>query len=247
MTDLLAQRINAFRALMLESSHVITLCNWTRELLLRNGVPAHKVTMSRHGLGTDCGASATPRRSQLTNVLRLAFLGRLDPEKGLHLVIAAFRQAPTLPATLDVYGVIQTTDSRQYVQALAKTVAGDSRITFHQSIPPNEVISRLSGYDALVAPSLWLETGPLVVLEAFAAGLPVIGSRLGGLAELITDGVDGCLVEPDVVKWRRALENLASDPGVLVRLRNGVRPPRRIGAVADDAAAVYRSILGHAA
>ena len=48
-------------------------------------------------------------------------------------------------------------------------------------------------YDALVVPSVWLETGPLVVLEAFAAGVPVIGSRLGGIAEMVRDGVDGLL------------------------------------------------------
>ena len=58
----------------------------------------------------------------------------------------------------------------------------------------------LSRIDVLAVPSQWLETGPLVVLEAFAAGTPVIGSDLGGIRELVSDGRDGLLVPHDDVR-----------------------------------------------
>jgi glycosyltransferase involved in cell wall biosynthesis len=84
----------------------------------------------------------------------------------------------------------------------------------------------------------------LVVLEAFAAGIPVIGSKLGGLIELVDDGVNGMLVEPEsVASWSTTLRRLTEQPQLLARLRVGVRPPRRIEAVADDMHAVYHELV----
>jgi glycosyltransferase involved in cell wall biosynthesis len=84
-----------------------------------------------------------------------------------------------------------------------------------------------------------------VVLEAFAAGIPVLGSNLGGIAELVTDGVDGVLVEPDSVDdWARTLARLADNPVALAALRAGVRPPRRLSVVASEMRKVYDNVLG---
>ena len=52
-------------------------------------------------------------------------------------------------------------------------------------------------FDVLVVPSIWLENSPLVVHEAFMFGVPVIGSRIGGTADLIQDGINGFLYEPE--------------------------------------------------
>jgi glycosyltransferase involved in cell wall biosynthesis len=87
-----------------------------------------------------------------------------------------------------------------------------------------------------------------VVLEAFAAGVPVIGSRLGGIAELIRDGIDGMLVEAEsVAAWTEAIRRLDEDRAMLERLRRGVRPPRTMDDVADDMMEVYRRLLGRRA
>ena len=65
------------------------------------------------------------------------------------------------------------------------------------ALPPNMVVDAMRGCDFVAVPSRLLETGPLVVLKSFAAGIPVLGTRLGGIAELVTDGVDGMLFAPD--------------------------------------------------
>jgi glycosyltransferase involved in cell wall biosynthesis len=84
----------------------------------------------------------------------------------------------------------------------------------------------------------------MVVLEAFAAGVPVIGSNLGGIAELVTDSVDGLLVEPcSVGAWIQVLRKLSNDRTVLDKLRSGISPPRRISESARDMAEVYRALL----
>ncbi|MDP9171223.1 MAG: glycosyltransferase, partial [Acidobacteriota bacterium] len=100
-------------------------------------------------------------------------------------------------------------------------------------------------YDLLAVPSQWLETGPLVVLEAFAAGTPVLGSDLGGIAELVRDGVDGVLVKPagSVAAWAQAMRRLCGQPELLIRLRAGIRPPRHTREVALEMMPVYRNAL----
>jgi len=99
-------------------------------------------------------------------------------------------------------------------------------------------------YDLVAVPSLWLETGPLVVLEAFAAGIPVLGSRLGGIAELVRHGVDGWLAEAgDVRAWQRALRHLVNDPSLLTTLRQGIQPVRTTRDVASETLNLYERVL----
>jgi glycosyltransferase involved in cell wall biosynthesis len=120
----------------------------------------------------------------------------------------------------------------------------DGRIRFHEPVPPQQVIEEISRYDVLAVPSEWLETGPLVVLEAFAAGIPVIGSALGGIRELVRHEIDGLLVEPGSVSgWRGTLRRLSREPGLLERLRRGIQPPRTMDRVAGDMLSLYGELL----
>src|SRR5262249_41591330 len=126
---------------------------------------------------------------------------------------------------------------------LERLVGGDPRIRLRSGIRQGQAIELLRAYDILAAPARGLETGPLVVLEAFAAGIPVVGSRLGGIAELVRDGVDGLLVEPGAVEaWAQAIGRLQDDHDLLDRLRAGVRPPRTMDDVVDDMLTLYEGL-----
>jgi glycosyltransferase involved in cell wall biosynthesis len=75
--------------------------------------------------------------------------------------------------------------------------------------------------------------------------VPVIGSRLGGIVELVRDGIDGMLVEAEsVAAWTEVIRRLDEDRAMLERLRRGVRPPRTMDDVADDMMTVYRRLSG---
>ena len=81
--------------------------------------------------------------------------------------------------------------------------------------------------------------GPLVVLEAFDAGTPVLGARLGGIAELVTDGTMGSSRRPEAGGLGRCDRRAcAGRPAEIARLRAGIRPPRTIDAVAGELAAI---------
>lgn len=131
---------------------------------------------------------------------------------------------------------------------MRKLAAEDPRITYHSPVPRERVIPLLSRYDLLAVPSRCVETGPQVVLEAFAAGIPVMGSNLGGIAELVENGVNGLLIGPDdIPAWIRQLRSLLEEPGLLKRLREGVRPPRKMREVAQEMIELYRNLLRRAA
>ena len=131
---------------------------------------------------------------------------------------------------------------------LSAIAAGDSRVRFLPPVAPGAVIATLAGYDVTLVPSLWLETGPLVVYESFAAGVPVIGSDLGGIPEIVRDGVDGMLVRPgDVAAWGAALATVVRDRGRLDALRANVRPPRTMADAAREMAELYGRLVARVA
>jgi glycosyltransferase involved in cell wall biosynthesis len=247
LPDLVDVRIQAFHHLMEMVDHVVALCDWTRDLLLRNGVPAEKITLSRQGICYDPTGLAPrqPGARPFRLPLRAAFLGRLDPTKGAHVVIQALKENPNLPVELDLFGVCQGAGGQRYTAELAAALSGDPRIRMFAPLPSDRVVPRLAEYDFVVVPSQWLETGPLVVLEAFAAGTPVIGSKLGGIAELVTEEGDGLLVEPanSPAAWAESLLRICSNPRLLPRLRSAIRPPRHTRDAARDAVLLYERLV----
>jgi glycosyltransferase involved in cell wall biosynthesis len=181
---------------------------WSRAVLLRQGIPTDKV----HLIHT-AGPPPLPPRQRTPmqdGVLRLVYWGRCHPVKGLHLVIDAILALPSeAPIQLDFYGPYW--DST-YGQNLQRRISGDRRFCLMANLPKDDLLPRLQTYDLAVVPSTWLETGPLTVLEAFAAGLPVAGSDLGGIKELL-EGVEGCYLLPlKGEAWRTFLADLLRSP-----------------------------------
>lgn len=247
MSELIQTRHEVLRKMMGEVDRIVAVSKWAQEVLVLNGVPPTKVSLSRHGIQWELKQAASVESSSAHKAhpeTRMVFVGRLDPTKGLDVLIRAFRMAPTMRARLDVYGIVQSPANAAYERKMQSLAVDDPRISFRGPIPPGESVSRLRHYDILAVPSHLLETGPLVVLEAFAAGIPVIGWSLGGIAELVRHGVNGLLIEPDAVThWVEALQQVANDPDLRARLKAGVRPPRRSVDVAHEMLALYKSLL----
>jgi glycosyltransferase involved in cell wall biosynthesis len=245
--ELIGMRHAAFRQMVDEVDRIVAVCNWVYELLLLNDVSRSKVSISRQGVCWTAVQQPVPTSSSIgqnSREIRLVFVGRIDPMKGLNVLIAALRMVPTLDISLDVYGIVQSAAAFEYEKKMVALSSGDPRITFHGPIPSADVVERLRHYDLMVVPSQWMETGPMVVLEAFAAGIPVLGSNLGGISEVVRDGIDGLLIEPgSVERWADALRRLAEDPKLRLQLKSGVRPPRSGLDAASDMLALYNSIL----
>jgi glycosyltransferase involved in cell wall biosynthesis len=236
-----------FRTLMAKVDRVVAVSRWVVDVLRINGVPEEKVTLCRQGLGRQSASrpstSPDPVHRVRGSALRLGYFGRLHPTKGVDILIEALRRAPDIGVHLEIYGVRQP-GSEVYVAQLETAAAVDQRIKLRSPLAPDTVIDAMRRCDFVAVPSRWLETGPLVVLEAFAAGTPVLGARLGGIAELVADDTDGVLIDggdPDA--WAAAIGALANDRGRIERLRASVRAPRTMDDVAGEMASLYRSML----
>jgi glycosyltransferase involved in cell wall biosynthesis len=118
----------------------------------------------------------------------ILFLGKLDPLKGIYPLLQAARLVPRVPLLL-AGGVHEEVAGRikNMIPANVRYLGLKSR---------TEVKRLLSGARALVLPSIWYENQPLAILEAFAAGKPVIASDLGGMTELVKVGERGLLTPP---------------------------------------------------
>ncbi len=248
MSELLDLRIEAFRKMVEKVDHFVAVCDWVQDVILANDVSPTKISVCRHGIDLpEARVSENIGHSRAISgrEIRFAFVGRFDPVKGVDVLIDAFRALPSLPMRLDIFGVAQSEDNRSYERRIAALAANDPRIEFRGPIIKSAVIEQLRDYDFLLVPSQWMETGPLVVLEAFAAGVPVIGWRIGGIAELVRDNVDGLLIDPPSrFAWQATLRRVVEEADLRIRLKAGVRPPRTSADVADEMLALYRSIVG---
>jgi glycosyltransferase involved in cell wall biosynthesis len=107
-----------------------------------------------------------------------------------------------------------------YIAGVRAAAGDDPRIAFAGPYGEEQASDVFAGMDALVVPSTWYENTPFVVLEAFAAGVPVLASDLGGLTEIVQDGVDGLLFRAgDAPSLQSAIERLCGEPGLYERLR----------------------------
>jgi glycosyltransferase involved in cell wall biosynthesis len=248
MTPALVEAHRArFERLVSASDRVVVVCEWLRAACLANGAPADKLMMSRQGVDDRfvdalSGRVPSPRAS---GALRIGFLGRLDPVKGVDVLVDA---VAALPATTAIELVIRgLPQDAEYAKRIGERAARNPRITLADPVTRDELATEIERFDVLAIPSRWLETGPLVALEARAAGRPVVASRRGGLAEIVREPEDGWLLPPDDAgAWTALFARLADDPSIARRL-HGRRPVRQMRHVCDEMIRLYDGLLSRPA
>lgn len=183
-------------------SRFIVLSRFARSRLVLAGLPEDRLV-----LGGNFVADPGPRSTPPSASREVLFVGRLSPEKGVRVLADAWRLADLPGLRLTVVG---DGTERAVVESAAPAgaqIAGRLR--------PDEVRARLQQARALVIPSIWYEGQPLVALEAMAAGVPVIVSRIGGLPEVLGRHDAGWVAEPgDAESLAQALTNLLDDRAV---------------------------------
>ncbi len=120
---------------------------------------------------------------------RFVFISQVRKEKGIDIILQSFRNLDT-SFTIDIYGPLMGYGKEQLCSANVK---------YKKTLLPQEVYSILSQYDCLLLPS-FREGYPGIIIEAFSVGIPVIATKVGGIPEIVENGVNGILVEPNSVE-----------------------------------------------
>jgi glycosyltransferase involved in cell wall biosynthesis len=133
------------------------------------------------------------------------FLGRLSSEKGVHTLLESFMMLEFSDARLIVAG--KGPDRRKLEQKSRE----DPRIHFTGYLSGDVLRKTIRNALAVIVPSEWYENAPISILESFAYGKPVIGSRIGGIPEMIDDRINGFLFTPrNAVDLKKKLERTLS-------------------------------------
>jgi glycosyltransferase involved in cell wall biosynthesis len=157
----------------------ICLTEHNRRKFISGGLPAEKI-MVKPNFAEDMGFRSKKEDFVL-------FLGRLSAEKGIRTLMDAWSQLEGIPLRLAGDGPLTSEGDVQRRR---------SDIVFLGQVPNAQALELMKSARLLVFPSEWYEGFPRVIVEAFAAGTPVIASRLGSMAELIRDGDNGLLFTP---------------------------------------------------
>lgn len=177
---------------------LIALNDFARDKFIAAGLPPERLVVKPNFLSDPGPVPPRKREGAL-------FVGRLSPEKGVDVLIQAWNGI-AMPLT-----VVGTGPDEARLRAMA-----DGGVNFAGHLAPAAVAARLRQAALLVVPSLWFENFPMVIVEAFAHGVPVVVSSGGALARIVTDGVDGWHFEmgnaPDL---NRVLRRITGDPALL--------------------------------
>lgn len=118
------------------------------------------------------------------------FVGQIENHKGIELLLKVFSSLPQNNIGLHVIGY------GRLFQYLKDFYSRDKRISFYGFLSGKEKEKVFLESDVLIVPSLWYENSPKVIYEAYSFGMPVIGSRIGGIPELIDENKTGFLIDP---------------------------------------------------
>jgi glycosyltransferase involved in cell wall biosynthesis len=226
------------------AARVMAPNDFVRRIYAGMGFPTGHVVINPLGLDAppDLPARlAAWRASRSSGGLRLGYVGSISRQKGVHVLIEAMDTAP-IDVTLDVYGDMDVfPDYAAELRALARHPG----IRFNGLLARGALWETLAGLDALIMPTLWYEGSPAIIREAFAAGLPIIGSDLGATGSMVRHGVDGLLFAAgDAAALGRALGELVGQPERLARLRAGIGPVRVVADHVAQIDEVYAAALG---
>ena len=214
--------------------------------VLLNGAQHDKLSINRLGISSMIARKPAPECRPTSSPVRFGYVGRFAAIKGVIELAKAWHALPKgLPITLQWLGPVTFDEERAVVAKLKDILGCDDRVCFVEAVPASQVGEVMRGLDVLLVPSQCFEGGPTVVHEAFAAGTPVVGTRIGAMPELIRDRIDGRLLTPgSVAEITEAIREIAANPnGTVDTWRRNLPTPRTMDDIAEDYEKLYAKVM----
>lgn len=235
-------RQKALRSALEAADMVICPSRYLLRTFERFGFDTTRFVFMRQGIAKPTGE--LPARPRPRDTMRIGYVGQLKPHKGVDLLVDAVVGLldAGFPVTLDVWG--SETEDPDHVRALKRRSLGRDAIRWNGRYIGSQVWTVLGGMDVLVVPSRWHENSPNAILEAYAMGIPVVVTSLGGMAELVEPGTTGLTFAlDDAVDLRHQLTRLLTEPGLLDKLRASLPAVKGIDDEMDELVKAYSRLV----
>ncbi len=231
------------RLLRREVAHVdlfLAPSRFLQDKYVQFGYPADRFRVLEYGLDATRLAGCPSAREGYRK--RYAYIGSLAWQKGVHVLVEAFRRLGEPGAELRIWGGDRAFPD--YARMLRRLAEGCPGIRFEGELDSNRVGDALAWADYQIVPSVWWENSPVAIREAYYCHVPVIASRLGAMEEKVLDGVSGLLFAPgSVADLARVLRRTVDEPALLPSLRAGIPPVITMDEHAGEVEAIYARLL----
>ncbi len=245
LTQIQARRVRLMNALN-QVDALLPLTHFVVEMHRRNGFVADIPIAQIDGFDLGDFDSFTPRDAR-PNEIHFGYLGQVTPIKGVDVLLRAFlRLKQNASADKQIYLHIHgklNADSA-YANQLRALAANCPEIIFHGAYEHRRALELLNALDVVVIPSMWYENVPRVIFEAFAARRPVIGTRVGGISEVVRENQDGLLFERgSATDLARVMQRVVDEPGLLLSLAQNIPATRTLEQDMQAVFAMYERVL----
>jgi glycosyltransferase involved in cell wall biosynthesis len=227
-----------FELLVKSSDKLISITDWYSQVLVRNGVQTEKISIIPQAL--PMAIAYHSKKSKTSSTLRLVFAGRISVFKGIHLMLDAMERLVQQPVELDIYG--QPDGSEYAVQQIDRMKRLQN--VRYMGVVENEIMQEvLVDHDALLLASTFSEMSPLIIQQAFAAGIPVIASNVPGNKEQVIHEKNGLLFEfNNSTSLQLQLERCLSENELINTLKKGISRPLDFSSVGSAHVDLYQSL-----
>lgn len=221
---------------LLQADILITPSEHMRKRFIKCGFPENRTLHVAHGIKSNTAICTSLNKADR---MRFAFIGRVTRPKGVHVLIEAFNKLSIDNIELRIHG---DTSDQQYFAKLQNLIK-EKNIHFFGRFEPKQIYQLLSEIDVLIIPSICCENMPLAVLEALSSKIPVIGSNIGGIAEVIKHGENGLLFQVGDVDDLAEKMKLILEDSFLVNLRKNIKPIKTMEENASELESIYLKLL----
>lgn len=189
----------------------VAVSEFAREKFIKGGIPAAKIVVKPNFVYPDPGERSIPGDHAL-------FAGRLTEEKGLYTLLRAWKRMPNIPLKIVGDGALLDEVKKRAAQLKL------ANVTFQGRLSREQAIQAIKASRFLIVPSECYENCPMNIAEAFACGVPVIGSALGAMEKMIEDGRTGLHFTPrDPAELARKVDWAWTHPERMVEMGKAAR------------------------
>jgi glycosyltransferase involved in cell wall biosynthesis len=169
--------------------------------------------------------------------LRLGYLGRFSEEKGVRLLAEAINLVPMGLVRLKLAGNVSDEE-----RAVLRALAPQAELEFVGFVNPAEFYATV---DLVAMPSIWEDPSPLAFVDALAAGRPVLTTGYGGIGEMIVDGVNGWIAQPQAQSFADRLQALAADRQAIIDAHDQLaraKNTRNLSSIAGEYRQIFKDV-----